>query len=97
MRIGAILTDLDGTLLEPDGTLLEEVGAFLRLITEAGVPVCAVTSKTVGEIADIRRRAGLATPSGFENGAGVQHTDGRVELLPSADRRAGLLDPRDER
>ncbi len=84
MRIGAILTDLDGTLLEPDGTLLDEVAAFLGRLGDLGIPVCAVTSKTAGEIAAIRRTAGLATPSGFENGAGVLHADGHVELLPDA-------------
>ncbi len=90
MRVGAVLTDLDGTLLEPDGTLLEEVRDFLGRLAADGIPVCAVTSKTAGEIAGIRTAAGLATPAGFENGAGVLHADGAVELLAAAVATARL-------
>ncbi len=84
MKIRAVLTDLDGTLLEPDGRVRPEPLAVLSRLKAAGVPVFAVTSKTAPEIADLRSILGLTTPAGFENGAGVTHADGAVELLREA-------------
>lgn len=84
MRIRAVLTDLDGTLLEPDGSVLPAPLVVLARLAADGVPVFAVTSKTAPEIADLRPSLGLTTPAGFENGAGVVFSDGRVELLPQA-------------
>jgi len=84
VRLRAILTDLDGTLLEPDGTVVPDARAALRELTVVGIPVYAVTSKTASELAPIMARLGLATPAGIENGAGVRHGDGRVELLATA-------------
>ena len=84
MRVRAVFTDLDGTLLEPDGSVCEEALAALTELREMGVPVCPLTSKTASELASIMEMLGLATPAGFENGAGVLLSDGKVELQPSA-------------
>ncbi len=52
MRIRAVLTDLDGTLLEPDGSVCAEgCRRSLRVLREQGVPVCPLTSKTAAELA----------------------------------------------
>lgn len=82
--VPVVLTDLDGTLLEPDGQLLPEVLEFLAALRDAGVVVCPVTSKTPAEIAYLLRRWGLALPAGFENGAGIRLEDGQLELQPNA-------------
>jgi mannosyl-3-phosphoglycerate phosphatase len=84
VRVRAVLTDLDGTLLEPDGTLATEAVAALAALAGAGVPVCPITSKTAAELAPIMARLGLTTPAGFENGAGIRRADGLTELLPAA-------------
>lgn len=84
MRVRAVFTDLDGTLLEPDGSVCDEVFAVLTELREARVPVCPLTSKTASELASIMAMLGLATPAGLENGAGVLLGDDKVELHPAA-------------
>jgi mannosyl-3-phosphoglycerate phosphatase len=84
VRIRAVFTDLDGTLLEPDGSVCDEALAALMELREARVPVCPLTSKTAAELGPIMAMLGLATPAGLENGAGVLLDDGSVELHPAA-------------
>ncbi len=91
MKIRAIFTDLDGTLLEPDGSLRAEASAEIENLTAGGVPVCLVTSKTPAEVVALLAQLRLATPAGFENGAGVVLADGSMVLdsaaIPVADLR----------
>jgi mannosyl-3-phosphoglycerate phosphatase len=84
VRPRVVLTDLDGTLLEPDGKVVPEAIRALQALASAGVPVCTVTSKTAAELAPIMAHLGLATPAGFENGAGVRRFDGDLELAAAA-------------
>jgi len=84
MRVRAVFTDLDGTLLEPDGSVCEDALAALTELRELRVPVCPLTSKTASELALIMEMLGLATPAGFENGAGILLSDGTLELQPTA-------------
>lgn len=84
MKIRAVLTDLDGTLLEPDGTVHPEVCGALRRLAVLGVAVCPVSSKTPSELEALLGELELRAPSGFENGAGIRHSDGRLELDPGA-------------
>jgi mannosyl-3-phosphoglycerate phosphatase len=84
VRVRAVFTDLDGTLLEPDGSVCDEVLAVLTDLREAGVPVCPLTSKTAAELGSIMAMLGLGTPAGLENGAGVLLDGGKVELHPAA-------------
>jgi len=80
----AVLTDLDGTVLEPDGSLCLEAKAALAVLAAAGVPVFPVTSKTAAELAPLLAELGLSTCAGCENGAVVRLADGSTELLPQA-------------
>jgi mannosyl-3-phosphoglycerate phosphatase len=91
VRIRAILTDLDGTLLEPDGSACNEVRSLLADLDQQGVPVCPLTSKTAGELRAILRDLALRAPASFENGAGVLRADGTVELQPAAVLVADLV------
>lgn len=84
MRIAAVLTDLDGTLLEPDGSATVEAVAALAWLAAAGVPVIAVTSKTPAELAELTGELPLARLAGCENGAAVVRADGTVELSAAA-------------
>ncbi len=84
MKVRAIFTDLDGTLLEPDGSLRDEALAEIERLGTAGIPVCLVTSKTAAEVVELLARLRLRTPAGFENGAGIVLTDGSVMLERTA-------------
>jgi mannosyl-3-phosphoglycerate phosphatase len=90
VKIRAIFTDLDGTLLEPDGSLCAEAFAEIRGLTAAGIPVCLVSSKTAPEVVALLARLCLATPAGFENGAGIVRADGSMVLEPTAISMAEL-------
>lgn len=84
MKLGLVLTDLDGTLLETDGSICPEARQALDRCRDVGVAVCPVTSKTPDELASITQAFGLSTPAGFENGAGVRLPDGQLELTSAA-------------
>lgn len=84
MMVGIVLTDLDGTLLEPDGTVHADVIEVIPRVRSLGVAVCPVTSKTPAEIASLLSRLGLLAPAGFENGAGVRTAEGDLDLAPDA-------------
>ena len=90
MRIAVVLTDLDGTLLEPDGSTTAEAAAALAWLSSADVPVVAVTSKTPAELAELTRALPLSAYAGFENGAGVTLPGGIVQLAPAAVPAADL-------
>jgi len=76
MKLRAVLTDLDGTLLEPDGSLCPEGAEAVRALRERGVRVLPVTSKTAAELRCLFDRLDLTGPAGFENGAGVVDREG---------------------
>jgi len=84
MKVRAIFTDLDGTLLEPNGSVRVEAMAEMQSLTAAGIPVCLVTSKTAHEVVRLLARFHLETPAGFENGAGIVDTRGSVVFDPAA-------------
>lgn len=84
MSLLVVLTDLDGTLLEPDGSLRPEARRALAELVRAGIAVCPVTSKTVAEIELILAVLGIVCAAGYENGAGIRLPDGTVEPTPDA-------------
>jgi mannosyl-3-phosphoglycerate phosphatase len=84
MKVRAIFTDLDGTLLEPDGSLRAEAMTEIRRLTAGGIPVCLVTSKTATEVVRLLALMQLETPAGFENGAGVVLANGSMVLAKAA-------------
>ena len=84
MRLRAVLTDLDGTLLELDGSLCPEGAQALRALRERGVAVLPVTSKTAAEVRHLLDRLDLRGPGGFENGAGVIDRDGVTTMTAAA-------------
>jgi mannosyl-3-phosphoglycerate phosphatase len=92
VRVRAILTDLDGTLLEPDGSVCEDVQSVLADLGRLSVPVCPLTSKTAAEVRPLIRALGLPGPASFENGAGVLRQDDTVELQPGAVPLAELVE-----
>lgn len=78
MRVGAVLTDLDGTLLDHGGVLGEEARAAIGDLRRRGIPVVPLTSKTEVELRELLAKLDLGGIGSFENGAGVFGPDGVV-------------------
>lgn len=93
MRIAAVLTDLDGTLLDHGGVLGEEARATISELRQRGVPVVPLTSKTEVELRDLLVELDSGGIGSFENGAGVVGPDGVVvseKAVPVAELSARL-------
>ncbi len=71
MRPAAVLTDLDGTLLEHGGVLGADARAAIADLRLLGIPVVPLTSKTEVELGELLAQLDLGGIGGFENGAGI--------------------------
>lgn len=91
MRIGCVLTDLDGTLLEHGGVLGEEARAAIARLRRLGVPVVPLTSKTETELRALLAELDAGGVGSFENGAGLVAPSG-VSVSEKAIPVAGLAD-----
>lgn len=83
MRLAAVLTDLDGTLLDHGGVLGEVAREAIGELRLLGIPVVPLTSKTEIELRDLLAELDLGGIGGFENGAGVV-SPGGVEVSEKA-------------
>ncbi len=77
MRIAAVVTDLDETLLDRGGVFGPEARAAVADLRRQGIPVIPVTSKTEVELRDFLTRYDVGGIGSFENGAGVIDPAGR--------------------
>jgi len=94
VRIGSVLTDLDGTLLEHGGVLEAEARAAIARLRGLGVPVVPLTSKTEAELRSLLAELDSGGVGSFENGAGIVTPSGAVvseKAVPAA-RLADRLD-----
>jgi mannosyl-3-phosphoglycerate phosphatase len=82
MRLRAVFTDLDGTLLEEDGSIGIPARAALDALHSRGVPIAPVSSKTRAELGAAMEEL-HASHGAFENGAGVLSPSG-VFIAPGA-------------
>jgi mannosyl-3-phosphoglycerate phosphatase len=71
MRPAAVLTDLDGTLLDHGGVLGDEARAAIGELRRRKIPVVPLTSKTEVELREFLAERELGGIGSFENGAGV--------------------------
>lgn len=78
MKVAAVLTDLDGTLLEHGGALGPEARAAIGELGRHGIPVVPLTSKTEVELRGLLAELALGETGGFENGAAVVGPNGVV-------------------
>ncbi|MBK6404971.1 MAG: HAD hydrolase family protein [Holophagales bacterium] len=83
MRVAAVLTDLDGTLLDHGGVLGEDAREAVCELRSRGIPVVPLTSKTEVELREMLRELDLGGIGGFENGAGII-SPGGVEVSEKA-------------
>ena len=70
MRL-VIVTDLDGTLLDPVTYAIGPAVGALRRVMDLGVPLVLSSSKTRAEIEAIRSRIGIGGPFVVENGGAI--------------------------
>src|SRR5512143_4169378 len=71
MRPAAVLTDLDGTLLDHGGVLGPEARAAIRDLGRRRILVVPLTSKTEVELRELLAELDSGGIGSFENGAGV--------------------------
>lgn len=90
MRPAAVLTDLDGTLLDHGGVLGEAARAAIGDLRRHGIPLVPLTSKTEVELRDLLVELDCGGIGSFENGAGVVGPD-RVAVSERAVPVAELL------
>ena len=95
MLPGAVLTDLDGTLLDRGGVLGEEARAAVARLRGRGIPVVPLTSKTEIELRGFLAEHDLGGLGSFENGAGVVAPGGTLlseKAVPIAELSAWLIE-----
>lgn len=81
-----VFTDLDGTLLNGETYTYQAALPTLAQLTEQGILVVPVTSKTRQEVAQLRHDVGLRDPFVVENGSAVYlPTDQTRFALPPGD------------
>jgi len=71
-----LFTDLDGTLLDHDTYSYEDAVEGINLLTEYGIPLIMVSSKTELEMVALHRELALDSPFVFENGGGIAYPAG---------------------
>ncbi len=94
MKPAAVLTDLDGTLLEHGGVLGAEARAAIARLRGLGIPVVPLTSKTEVELRTLLAELDSGGVGSFENGAGIVSPSGVAlseKAIPLA-RLAGHLE-----
>jgi mannosyl-3-phosphoglycerate phosphatase len=88
-RVGLVVTDLDGTLLDREtyevGPALDAVAA----LREAGVPLVLCSSKTRAEMEPLAARIGVDGPLVVENGGAILAPAGSLQAWPPWDRVEG--------
>lgn len=78
MILAAVLTDLDGTLLDHGGVLGPEAREAIARLRRHGIPVVPLTSKTEVELRELLLELDSGGIGSFENGAGVVGPEGVV-------------------
>ena len=66
-----ILTDLDGSLLDPDTYSFGPAKSLLVMLEKIGIPVIPVTSKTFSEVLKLKNELNNNHPFITENGSAI--------------------------
>jgi mannosyl-3-phosphoglycerate phosphatase family protein len=77
-----IITDLDGTLLDPETYDIGPAQAVLERVAFAGIPLVLCSSKTRAEIEALQRRLDLHHPFIAENGGAIVAPVGYFDRIP---------------
>ena len=82
MKGWLVFTDLDGTLLDHHSYDHSPAQPALERLRQAGVPVIPVSSKTLAELKEIRKRLHLKGPAVAENGAVIAYPGEEPQVAP---------------
>jgi mannosyl-3-phosphoglycerate phosphatase len=77
-----IVTDLDGTLLDPETYDIGPAGPVLLRLARAGIPLVLCSSKTRAEIEALQQRLDLHHPFIAENGGAIVAPVGYFDRVP---------------
>lgn len=81
MRVRAVVSDLDGTLLRPGGTLGETTQRAIRSLDEAGIPFLVATGRSLYGIRDTLAPVREAVALGISSSGAIGYHPGRAETL----------------
>lgn len=84
MKKMVVFSDLDGTLLDHDTYEWEVARPVLEELGERRVPLVLTSSKTLAEMAELRREMALDEPVVAENGAFIEIPDGYFPVAPES-------------
>ena len=78
-----VVTDIDGSLLEPGTRSLHEERAALEFLTARGIPLVINSSRTRAEIERLHQTLRLQTPFISEQGSALFVPHGSLPVLPA--------------
>ncbi len=81
MQVRAVVSDLDGTLLQPNGTLGEASRRAIRSLSESGIPFLAATGRSLYGIRDTLASVRDAVALGISSSGAIGYHPGRGEIL----------------
>ena len=84
-----VITDLDGTLLDPVTYSYREAEQALKMLTERSIPLILCSSKTRAELEVYRERFRNRDPFIAENGGGIFIPEGYFPFPVDGERRNG--------
>ncbi len=81
MQVRAVVSDLDGTLLQPAGTLGDATRRAIRSLSDSGVPFLAATGRSLYGIRDTLESVRDAVALGISSSGAIGYHPGRGEIL----------------
>lgn len=88
-RVGLVVTDLDGTLLDRETYDSAPARPALEALREAGIPLVLCSSKTRSEMEPLAAALGVEGPLVVENGGAVVAPSGTAPVWPPWERGPG--------
>ncbi|NVN01168.1 MULTISPECIES: HAD family hydrolase [Asaia] len=88
--IRMVVSDIDGTLIGPDKNLAESTQQAAKQLSEAGIKLCLVSSRSAEGMLRYHRELGLDTPFGALNGGLIVGADD--EILSTLSLPASCVD-----
>ena len=90
-RIRLLVSDIDGTLIDPDKRLSPATLASAARLRQAGIMLCLASSRSVRGMRMFLHPLGIDTPAAGLNGGEIVAADGTALALRSLDPRAARL------
>jgi Cof subfamily protein (haloacid dehalogenase superfamily) len=81
MQVRAVVSDLDGTLLQPGGTLGGATRRAIRSLSDSGIPFLAATGRSLYGIRDTLESVREAVALGISSSGAIGYHPGRGEVL----------------